>query len=38
MVIQGSNKVSFGSPGQVDVLAGEVTLKALHEDKTSLAN
>ena len=38
MVIQGSNKVSFGSPGQVDVLAGQVTLKALHEDKTSLAN
>ena len=33
MVIQGSSKVRFSSPGQVDVLAGQVTLKALHEDK-----
>ena len=33
MVIQGSNKVPFGSPRQVDVLAGQVTLKAFHEDK-----
>ena len=33
MVIQGSNKVPFGSPRQVDVLAGQVALKAFHEDK-----
>ena len=33
MVIQGSSKVQFSIPGQVDILGGQVTLKALHEDK-----
>ena len=27
-IVQGSKKVSFGRPGQVDFLAGQVTLKA----------
>ena len=34
MVIQGSNKVPFGSPRQVDVLAGQVTLKGKLSVKT----
>ena len=35
MLAHGSSglKVPFSSPEQVDVLAGQVTLKALHEDK-----